>query len=204
MSKTCEKIPMRYLIILLVIILPSTGISQSIIRCMDIFSKSKSLEYKLSSKTELTNPYSKELFLNLYQQIENNSLLSKKEKQEFILNTEAIIHFIESHPHNQKLEVLTPQLLSAVQSLPAIFEFTKNPSSSYLDTTTALKVVLVSLTRYTRAYIMQESNHLDWPRLHKILSVIAHFKTNPNAFSLYKILRAVREKHSLKEFINCR
>ena len=147
---------------------------------------------------------SKELFLKLYQQIEIQPLFSKKEKEELILKTEQIISFIESHPNNPQLKMVIPHLLSAIESLPLLFDYAKNSSNPYLDSISTIKVVSVILTRYTWAYLHEESNHLDWPRLGKILSTIADFKSKPNDFSFYKILRAVREKHSIKELINCR
>ena len=201
---------MRYFIIFNFIVLPWVSLSQPVMSCVNMFSNSKSLEYKISLNTEFKHPYSKQLFLNLYTQIESMPLLYKKEKQdkklkqEFILKTEEIINFIESHPHNPKLKALTPKLLQATEALPAIFNFVENQQTSFLDTKTALKVVVVALTRYTGTYLKQEVNHLDWARLDKILSSIADFNTQPTAFSLYKILRSVREKHSLWEFINCR
>ena len=195
---------MRYFIFLMLIGLPSVGFSQSLKRCMNFFSGSKTLQYKISPETQLTNPYSKELFVKLYQQIENQSLFSHKEKQEIILKTEQLINFMESHPDNKRLKVLTPLLVSAIESLPALFDYTKNSVNPYLDSTSTIKVILVILTHYTWSYIHQESNHLDWPRLNKILLAIAHFKTQPNDFSLYKILRTVREKHSIEELIHCR
>ena len=190
--------------ILFFIVLPSSVFSNPIQKCLSVFTKS--MEYKLLSSAEFKSDYSKELFSGLYKQIEHSSSLTKKEKQRFILETEKTIRFIESHSNNRRLKVLSPQLLSALSAFPEIFEFTEKglSPSSYLDTKTAFKVSLASLTYYIRAYLSHESQNLDWGRLNTILSSIAQFKEEPNSVSIYKILRAVREKHSLNEYINCR
>lgn len=195
---------MKYLLIL--IFLSANSHAKFLEACKNLFISPK-LKIQWSSKQKFTQPYSQKLFDKLYSTVSNWNILSQTEKQKYIIEIEKSISFIESHSHTyEKLNIMNPQLIKAIEAFPQLLKFVnENQNQAHLNTKQSLEIALVSLTKYTMAFIKHNNNDkLDLARWSAIMQAIANFEKEPNAFSVYKIIRAVKEKHSLYEFLNCK
>lgn len=180
-------------------------------RCRGLF-QPEVIEYNLSKDVKQDNPYTAEVFSFVYQKLPTlaESGLSNREITNYVSQFEGLIDLMNSSSPdmNSRLELMNSHLSSALKAFPEILSFIQSgKASSYpsLDTNTILKLVLSTLGQHTRTYLAHHhANELDWSRLSLILKSIADFKTKPNAFSLYKIKRAVEQKYSVREYISCK
>ncbi|MCY4321639.1 MAG: hypothetical protein OXC37_04480 [Bdellovibrionaceae bacterium] len=138
--------------------------------------------------------------------------LSEKETKNYILQTEKLIQLMEENSIKtyKRFEILEPYLTPALKKTSQIIYFMQskqnelNEKYEYLDTKTILNLILSTLSQHLYTYLTHpQSKNLDWSRLRIILESISQFNSEQPAFSLYKIYRSVREKYSLKEYINC-
>ena len=162
--------------------------------------------------SRLENPYSLKLNSTLHTAISNTKFLSPKEKKAFFKELKQTISYIESkdlgHTHREKrnarLKALESMILQAVKTSPIILSFLEQTSLPYINKKQVAEIIFITLTKYVRVHLShpKEEANIDFKRFEKIISSIAHF--NWNAFSIYKIIRAVREKYSLHEYLNCK
>ena len=160
----------------------------------------------------IKNSYSLTLQSVLKEEIAKTKILSDKEKKAFFKELEQTIAYIENKDLAQadkskqgaRLKVLEPLLMRSVQMTPSIISFLENESSPYLNKEQALKIIFITLTKYVKIYLSHpdKESDIDFKRFEKIISTIEKF--NGSSFSIYKIIRAVREKHSLYEYLNCK
>ena len=160
----------------------------------------------------LKNSYSLKLQSVLKEEITKTKTLSDKEKKVFFKELEQTIAYIENKDLSQadknnreaRLKVLEPLLMKSVQMAPSIISFLENESSPYLNKNQALSVIFITLTKYVKIYLSHpdKESDIDFKRFEKIISTIEKF--NGSSFSIYKIIRTVREKHSLYEYLNCK
>lgn len=160
----------------------------------------------------LKNSYSLKLRSSLKEEVKNTALLSNKEKQKFLKELDQTISYLESkglsveagNRRSARLKVLEPLLFKSLEAAPSIHRFLKESESPYLNKKQALEIILITLTKYVRVYLNHPAKEfdIDFKRFEKILSNIAEF--NGGAFSVYKIIRSVREKYSLYEYLNCK
>ena len=158
------------------------------------------------------NSYSLKLESVLKEEITKTKILSDKEKKVFFKELEQTIAYIENKDLAQadkskrgaRLKVLEPLLMRSVQAVPSITSFLENELSPYLNKKQALKIVFITLTKYVKIYLSHpdKESDIDFKRFEKIISTIEKF--NGSSFSIYKIIRTVREKHSLYEYLNCK
>ena len=181
-------------------------------KCLGNF-QSRPPQYSLSGKEQWANPYARELFVSVYQQLPSleEGLFSLAEINMSASSLSASIRLLESSadPGRQsRLNFIENELSQALQAFPAILSFVKNGEADKyesLDTKTVLQLVLATFGQHLRAYLTaSQAEKMDWPRLKLILSHIAGFKEEPSVFALYKIQRAVRQKYSFREYIYCR
>ena len=160
----------------------------------------------------IKNPYSLKLHSVLKEEIAKTKILSDKEKKAFFKELEQTIAYIENKDLAQadkskrgaRLKALEPLLMRSVQMTPSIISFLESESSPYLNKKQALKIIFITLTKYVKIYLSHpdKESDIDFKRFEKIISTIEKF--NGSSFSIYKIIRAVREKHSLYEYLNCK
>jgi len=206
---------MKYVLIMLMFISISDFASAKglINRCWSFF-HSDPINYKLSRDTKWNNDYAKDLFFHVYQTLPllENKNLSKKEIKTYIQELESTINIINSSSFNgvmgNFLELVNSRLSVAINAFPDIVAFIqKGGATSYpaLETNVILKLILTTFSRHIKVYLTSHHpENLDWLRFNTILTSISEFKQKPNVFSLYKIKRAVREKYSLEQYINCK
>ena len=145
------------------------------------------------------------------EQIEQTKLLNTKEKQSLLTELDKTIHFIRnqnSTPRNEirkrtRLQGLELLLLKALEETPKILNFLENTPSPYLNKKQSVQIILTSLTKFVRVHLNHpdEESLIDFSLYKKILTSIGAFDNN--LFSIYQITRAVREKHSIYEYLNC-
>ena len=149
--------------------------------------------------------------LSLKKQIQQSSLLNPSEKQSFLKELDETILFIRNQvitPKNKikkraRLKSLEPLLLKALQETSKILSFLENTPSPYLNKKQSVQIIFTSLTKFVRVHLSHpdEESLIDYSRYKKILTSIGAFDNN--LFSIYKITRAVKEKHSIYEYLNC-
>jgi len=180
-------------------------------RCLSYF-KSPDVKYNLSPKQGENNVYSKNLYFFVYRQLHHleQKELSVKEAQNYVSQLENLIELINSPTlkNQQNLKLIKEELLLATKAFPKIVSFVKSEKIlDYpdLDKNLILKLVLSTFSKHIKAYLTHpQVQQLDWARLNVILQSISEFGEKANAFSFYKIKRAVRQKYDLKEYINCK
>ena len=180
-------------------------------KCYKIF-KVKNITYSLNNSHSLKNPYSQLIFEKVYKQLDSieGNRLSKTETQKYVLQLESLVKYLETNSaqKDKRLNLLDPYLSPALKKLPDMISFIKSESAlkyESLDTQTILHLTLSTFSRHLHTYLSHPKvDNLDWPRLRKILESISSFNTEKPAFSLYKVYRSVREKYSIKEYINCK
>ncbi|MBC6415329.1 MAG: hypothetical protein GDA46_02945 [Bdellovibrionales bacterium] len=175
--------------------------SKFISSCLTVFVKTLNQE-----EMNLNLSYSESLYSQIYQKIPELSIFSKKEQKKYQTMVKTSLLYLESKSLNTKtFQVLEEKLLKAVQSVPQILKIIDENPSPYLNTKLALEIVITSLTKITTAYLSHnQTSQLDWTRFNIILSSIEEVQKTPTAFSLYKIIQTVKDKHSLYEYLNCK
>ena len=207
-SKIANKIGTLFVVILFFNPLAHTSLSN---KCFRLFNK-KSVTYSLEQNTSLQNPYSQLVFTQVYQQLSllEGAEFSYEETQQFALKLEKLIQHLEKNSHQAKtrLKLLDSYLTPALENTTHIVSFIKSDSVlkyESLDTKTILQLIFATFSQHLHAYLTHpKTEDLDWPRLRAILESISSFKKTQPAFSLYKIYRSVREKYSMKEYVNCK
>ncbi len=181
-------------------------------RCHDLF-RSGPAKPRLSENTVWSSPFAKELFSFVYQQLPllKEGLLSSSEIKKYTAHLEKLLGQLERPSDLElkgRMDLIGPHLSSAVRAFPDIVSFINSGQASKyesLDAGLTLRLALSALSRHVIAYLTHPiGERLDWERMSKILKSISDFKDQKSAFSLYKIKRAVGEKHSLYEYINCK
>ena len=181
-------------------------------KCFKSF-RSGPVKYNLSESTDLKSPYSRELFSFVYRNIPflEDTVLSPKDTNLFVSHLEKLIEHIESSPDlnvKSRLDLMNSRWSDAVEAFPLIVSFINSGNTNgyvSLNTKTIVKLILSALGHHTMAYLTHsKEGKLDWARMSLILRSISEFKNTPSVFSLYKIKRAVEEKYSVNEYINCK
>ena len=209
-NKNSNKFNLKLLLFIALFFSPLANTSLSD-KCLGLF-KTKNTVYSLNKNTTLTNSYSQKLYKYVYQQLPTleGEALSHKETQQYILQLEQLIQLLEKNLNqsNKRLQLLDSYLTPALKKLPNIISFIKSESAlkhESLDTQTVLRLTLSTFSKHLHTYLTHsKTKSLDWSRLRVILESIASFNKQQPAFSLYKIYRSVREKYSIKEYINCK
>jgi len=148
------------------------------------------------------------LIEGLREQLDQTQLLSQREKKAFLKEIEFALDYLKTENpgpnHKARLEVLEPSIRKAFEVFPSIVSFLEAKPPVHLDKKQVLKVIVMTLTKYVRVYLSHPDDtlNIDFARFTKTLSSIAEF--NDNAFSLYRVIRSVREKYSLHEYLNCK
>ena len=204
---------MKYLIGLffMSLIFYSEGQPSFLSRCYNSF-RSTPVQYSLSENTNWSNPYAKELFSSVYQQLSTleGKVLSPSEMKNYIFHLEKLMNHMESSSDSDiknRLAFMNSHFSDAIKAFPIIVSFIKSSKASEyesLDTDTIIKLILATFSWHTMAYLTHpQVERLDWARMNKILKSISDFKDKRNVFSLYKIQRAVRQKYSIREYLHC-
>lgn len=204
---------MNYLIVLFFIglVFYSEGQPGFLSKCYTFF-RSDPVEYSFSGNTKWSNPYAQELFSSVYQQLPalEGKVLSPSETKKYILYFEKLMNHMESSADSDikhRLDFMNSRWSDAVKTFPLIVSFVNNGQASEyesLDTKTVIELMLSTFSRHTIAYLTHpQIDRLDWERMGKILKSISDFKGKMDIFSLYKIQRAIRQKYSVKEYLNC-
>ena len=215
MRKTCGDILMiKFLIHLFFagLALSAPVESRLLAKCQKIF-RSLSATDHLSNKAQWAYPQSQLLFNSVYQQMSFLKGLdfSPAEINFFQKRLEETIHYIENSKEESlknRLDFMEPHFSSAVEAFPLILSFINQGGTAQykaLGEKSLIQLLLSALSRHTLAYLRHpQAEKLDWPRINLILNHISEFKEKPNVWTLYKIKRAVLQKYSLKEYINCK
>ncbi len=215
----------KYLTLLFFIIFVfySSASSSLLEKCKTVF-RSDPVKYNLFLKDKWTSAYSKELFSSVYKEMPLlKGILSDTEMNFYVSVLEEAITYFEKEtlkqiefPHQSDLKTrmklmdsdsMNPKLFNAMKSFPEIVRFLKSGKAKdyeALDTEVILKIILSTFSQHMVTYLTHSLKELDWTRLNLIIKSISDFKDQPNAFSLYKIQRVVKEKYSIKEYINCK
>ena len=186
-------------------------------RCINIFKQAPSEPIVFSKQK---NPYSKALDVSVYQQISLlEGVLSKKELQYYTASLVKTIQQFENGSHKlsdaafqtrinlMNSNLKSRQLLTAIRTFPKMVQFAQSKEAhryEFLDTNRILKLVLSTFSQHILSYLTHPVNKLDWARFNYIVNSIAEFNRSPDIFSLYKIQRAIKEKYSLREYLNCK
>ena len=185
--------------------------SNIIDRCSRYF-RSDPIKYNLSKNTKWNNSYAQELFSSVYQQISQleKKEFSDKEIKNYTSQLERLINFIHTSSSSDvtnRLDRMGSHLSSAIKAFPEIVSFVQSDKflSYPLNANQILQLILSTFSQHIEAYLKHpHPDQLDWPRIQTILEQISFFKDQPNIFSLYKITRAIRQKYSVREYINCK
>ena len=216
MRKTCGEIPVIKCVIALFFIgfcFCALSSSHFLSKCHWLFRSDDSVKYNLSENASWTNSYAQEVFSFVYQQIPllEGQVLSHTEVKNYMSYFEKLIDQLESSSDSSvrsRLELMNSHLSGAVKAFPMIVSFINGGRASEyesLDANTVVKLVLSTFSQHTMAYLTHPKvERLDWPRMNLILKSISDFKDKTDVFSLYKIKRAVLQKYSLNEYVNCK
>ena len=183
-------------------------------KCSKLFesqsSRSRS-EIQLSQNKAGENLYAHEVFFSVYKNLVSlKGVLPPAEIQSYVSQLEKVMDLFENHSSHMKprLKVLEDsQFLESLKSFPKMIEFIKSDKvKNYesLDTQNIIKLVLSTFSQHTLTYLTHSKDKLDWSRFQVIIKSISDFNNEPSVFTLYKIQRAVKEKYSIKEYINCK
>jgi len=200
---------MKPILLLFLGVFSYSFIANASLECQKLF-KPQNIEYKLSTKSVFTNPYAQDLFSSVYMSLSFlKTELSDSELKFYINFIEQTINLLENSSdhlgHSMHL-MERFDLSKAIKAFPDIIHFLKSDQVSkheFLDKQTILKLIVATFSQHLWTYFTHPSNKLDWARFERIIKSIAHFESQPNVFSLYKIQRVIKEKYSLKEYISC-